>query len=100
MVYNIVLLTDASEELAQAIDWFENQKVGLGVDFFRTFQNAMQFLKTNPKIYAKIYGEVRRLLLGKFRYAVYFLINEENMTVVIFAVLHQSQNPDIWQSRI
>ena len=41
--------------------------------------------------------EVRRALLHKFPYSIYF-VNEPE-AIAIIAVLHQHRRPDMWKSR-
>lgn len=100
MEYDLVLLSDASIEIEETIVWYENQKEGLGRQFGLAIKKAFDSLKANPLLYAKVQNDIRRVLLNKFPYSVYYLIDEEKLSVVIFAILHQSQNPNEWQSRV
>lgn len=86
MEYELILLEDATREIEEAIAWYESQKQGLGNPLMAVLRKAMTLLETNPTIYAKVYQEVRRVLLSKFPYALYYIIDEEAQTVVVFCV--------------
>jgi plasmid stabilization system protein ParE len=100
MQYELILLEDASREIEEAIVWYESQKQGLSTPLMAVLRKTMNLLGTNPTIFAKVYEEVRRVLLSKFPYTLYYIIDEETQTVVVFAFLHQSRNPDNWKKRI
>lgn len=50
-----------------------------------------------PLKYQELRGGIRRALLRRFPYAVYFAIDGE--IVVVVAVLHASREPAEWQRR-
>ena len=49
-------------------------------------------------MYARLYREARRVLLRRFPYAVYFV--DEGEFIEVFAILHQQQEPAVWQTRV
>jgi plasmid stabilization system protein ParE len=53
----------------------------------------------NPAIFQVRYREVRIAFLNKFPFGVHFKIDANRETIVILAVLHTSQNPQIWLDR-
>ena len=86
-------------DLEESIDWYEKQRTGLGLEFSMRFEEALQFLTEHPTMYAKIYNEVRSVLMTQFPYSIFYIINEPNKDVQIFAIIHTSRNPEIWQLR-
>ncbi len=100
MEYDLVLATDAIQDIDEAIEWYEAQKEGLGIRFALSFKESVRFLENNPQMYAKIFEEVRRVLVRSFPYSAYYLIEENKKEVLIFAVVHNSRNPQIWQGRV
>jgi plasmid stabilization system protein ParE len=100
MEYELVLATDATQDIDEAIEWYEAQKEGLGIKFALSFKESVRFLENNPQMYAKIFEEIRRVLVRGFPYSVYYLIEESKQEVLIFAVIHNSRNPKTWQGRV
>ena len=52
---------------------------------------------TGPLDYQDLRAGIRRALLRRFPYAIYFAV--ENDTVLVVAVLHASRDPAEWQRR-
>jgi len=51
----------------------------------------------NPLAYPRVYGDIRRALVQRFPYAVYFRpLGDE---LVVLAVMHGRRLPRRWQSR-
>jgi plasmid stabilization system protein ParE len=88
---------EAQAEADRAAAWYESQRVALGVEFILELDLAMERAAENPESYAMQYREVRRVLLRRFPYAVYFIYEEGVLEV--FAILHQHQDPSTWESR-
>ena len=97
--YRLLLSQEAESDIQEAVEWYENQRGGLGFEFALAFEESLQFLETNPKIYAAVYKEVRSVSMKKFPYSIFFIISDSENEVKVFAVVHTSRNPDIWQTR-
>lgn len=54
-------------------------------------------LGDNAMMFGRIRGEVRRAILDKFPYGVFYLARPEFVSII--AVLHQARNPRAWQIR-
>ncbi|MSS76216.1 MAG: hypothetical protein EXR90_04935 [Methyloglobulus sp.] len=55
-------------------------------------------LTRNPELYRKIHGDVRRILIDRFPFGIFFIENEQH--IVILAVLHARRSPAVWKDRI
>ncbi len=99
-IYSILVSPEANMDLVEAIEWYESQREGLGMEFSLKFEAAARLLESNPYLYAKIYKEVHRNLITKFPYAIFYEILEEEKEVGIIAVMHTSRHPQIWQGRV
>ena len=98
--YEIILSYDAKADIRNVMNWYEDQQKGLGVKFFLSYLNGEKIIKLNPFVSAKIYQDVRRILLKKFSYRVFYTVNEDKKEVDIFAVIHTRRDPKIWQKRV
>lgn len=94
----IIVRREAQLEAREAFDYYEEISEGLGFEFMRSLDAAIQSVKRNPLAYQKIHKNVRRTLLRKFPYALLY-IAEEN-SIVIIACFHQKRSEIDWLRRI
>ncbi|HBA26096.1 MAG TPA: type II toxin-antitoxin system RelE/ParE family toxin [Nitrospinae bacterium] len=94
----IIIHEDAEKELWHATDYYEDKVVGLGLDFENEIQKALISIQENPKRYIETEYRVRKYLLQKFPYFVYYIEFEEYIWIVAFA--HTSRKPFYWEKRI
>jgi len=80
-----------------AFEWYENERPGLGVEFLAELRATYFRLADGPLKYQELRGGIRRALLRRFPYVVYFAIEAD--IVVVVAVLHASRDPAEWQRR-
>ena len=100
MTYELILSTDAIADLEDAVDWYEEKRSDLALDFLLSYQEAINLLKNNPFLYAKVYSNLRKALMKKFPYAIYYrMLDSQPKTVEVIAVFHTSRNPKIWKKR-
>jgi len=57
----------------------------------------LETLVNNSFTCAIVHLELRRILTKKFQHALFYNIYEDKKQVIIIAVLHTSQNPEIWK---
>ncbi len=77
-----------------ACDWYDSQRVGLGDEFIDELDVAIEKAHNNPLLYQKAHSEIRRVLLRRFPYAVFFVATDNQVSVL--ALLRQSENPEKW----
>jgi len=94
----ISIQPDAVADIAEAASWYECQRPDLGIEFIFEIDAAVDRAAESPEIYEELDLGIRRALLRRFPYAVYFLF--ESGVVDVIALLHQHQSPSIWQSRL
>lgn len=97
MAYSIELHEIAEEELWEAVDWYDNQKVRLGKEFARELQEVMKLVRDNPHQFPKAFKDKRKAVLRLFPYVVIFEIHGN--TVNVLAIFHMSKDPKIWKER-
>ena len=79
-------------------DWYEEQRIGLGEDFLLALEESYAKIRQTPKIYQVIYKHIRRNLVRKFPYGIFFIIEEDK--IIVIAVLHTKRKPSDWITRI
>jgi len=94
---SVVFRPEAEAEISQAAQWYEARANGLGSEFVRSLEAAIANIERHPLAYQIVFGEVRRALLRRFPYAVFFK-HAQNETLVI-ACFHLRRDPAQWQER-
>ena len=88
----------ATADVDDAVEWYEAQRAGLGSEFVLELDAAIERAALNPDVYAVQYQGARRVLLRRFPYSVYYLI--EAGAIEVFGVLDQHRVHRAWQSRL
>ena len=98
MTRRLIIQPQAEIDVADAVAWYEDQRIGLGNEFLDELDLVMERVVYSPFQFPQIRNEVRRALLRRFPYSVYFRVSDE--AVMLIAVLHQHRDPRNWQKRI
>jgi plasmid stabilization system protein ParE len=91
--------TSAAEaDIAEAVDWYESQALGLAASLIFDLDAAYARILSNPLQFAVVHNDTRRVLLKRFPYAViYKLVGDD---VLVTACFHTSRDPASWKARI
>jgi len=95
--YKIKIDKDALLDIQEIIDWYNAVLQGLGSRFQRQTVIQINALKRNPFIHAIRYDDIRCIMIRKFPFMIHYSINDVEKTISIFAVIHTSRNPKIWE---
>ena len=97
MTRELVVRPEAEEEISEAFEWYEKRVYGLGSDFLLNVDVALQAILSNPQQFPVIHKGLRRALIRRFPYQIFFLL--ENHRIVILAVFHAKRSPRRWMER-
>jgi plasmid stabilization system protein ParE len=97
MISPIIVRPEAEEDIKDAFLWYESQSPGLGTEFFRCIDASFSLISRNPELFAKIYQQIRRVLVRRFPYGIFYIF--DNANIIILAVMHISRHPRRWQNR-
>jgi plasmid stabilization system protein ParE len=61
-------------------------------------QRAFDRLSANPHIHQIVFADVRKAVVRRFPYCVYYRPHADRVEVI--AVFHTSRDPSIWQGRV
>lgn len=98
MTYNVIVRPEAEREIQEAFDWYEERSEGLGTEFLRAADACLSGVRRNPEAYQVVHDRVRRALLRKFPYALFYLVHED--TIVVLACFHIRRSAAEWQRRV
>ena len=96
--YKIVITSIAEEDIQTGNSWYELQQSELGIEFVEAIEKTIKNLQPNPRQFALIYKGIRRAVVKRFPFGIYYFIKDD--LINIFAVVHFSRNPIIWKKRI
>lgn len=81
----------AARDLRAAQDWYDEQREGLGDEFRAAVDLQLARVLERPRLYPVVYGDVRRAILRRFPYLLYFGLSGDQ--VVLLACLHSRREP-------
>ena len=96
MTWTVLFLAEALADALEARRWYERRRAGLGAEFAHALARTLSRVAENPAAFPKVRREVRRAILQRFPYTVYFRLAGE--AVVVLAVQGR-QRPERWQLR-
>jgi plasmid stabilization system protein ParE len=97
--YKLYINSDALTDIQEATDWYNHQLKGLGARYQEQVKKQINSLSINPNIYKVRYDKVRCMLIKKFPFLVHYTVDESSSSVIIYAVLHTSRDPEIWKKK-
>jgi plasmid stabilization system protein ParE len=90
----IIVRPTAASEMDAAFGWYENQRQGLGSEYLRAVDAAFAAIARQPGLFRAVRGPIRRVLLRRFPYGVFFV--EGPNTITVLAVVHVRRSPAYW----
>ena len=90
----VVYRRKVGRDLAGGFAWYNGQRDGLGNEFLATVDAVFDTIERYPEIFARVHGEVRRAVVSRFPYAVFYRVEVER--VVVLTVLHTARDPKVW----
>lgn len=98
MSYEVQVRRAAELDIAEAQVWYETQQSGLGAEFRSEISRVIDRLANTPLIYQIVYRDVRRAIVLRFPYLVWYRVTGE--VVTIFACSHAKRNPEKVRTQI
>lgn len=97
MTYPITIRRAARAEYDEAVDWYEQKRLGLGADFVRRVKEKLALIAAPPLMNAVMFRDVRKAIVSRFPYSIYYRVAETK--VIVIAIFHSNREPRNWQSR-
>ncbi len=96
-MYSVTFTQIARIELIEAQDWYELETAGLGRRFREAIDVVVNRMSNNPRQFPIVYKSVRRALVRRFPYSLFFVMDSSELFVI--ACFHASRNPSQWMRR-
>ena len=89
---------EAEADMAEAITFYDQRTPGLGSDSLDEVLGAFERIEHAPEAWPRLEGPVRRCLVERFPYGVYY--RREPEEIFVLAVMHGKKKPGAWRGRI
>jgi plasmid stabilization system protein ParE len=88
---------EAVEEIDATFHWYEEQRAGLGEEFFSAFLHQLDRIQESPEGWAVLYRNIRACPMRRFPYVIYYRLRSDRINVI--AIQHGHRNPRAWRRR-
>ena len=100
MKYSISILSEAQIDIDTTVAWYELKQQGLGYLYFTVIDKSIQLIARHPFASQEIYKGLRRLVIKKFPYGIYYKIVPNKLEIQIIAIIHFRRNTKIIRRRL
>lgn len=98
MTRKLILLPLAKSDLRSTRRWYESQRKGLGREFTAEIDKTFALIVAAPKRFKLVRAGVRRALVYRFPYVVYFLVDDRQ--IEILTVMHSRRDASNWLDQL
>jgi plasmid stabilization system protein ParE len=93
----VIIRPTARAELAEAMDWYEDRRPGLGDDLETEIQAVFDEIARYPDRFPIVMGDTRQVQVRVYPYCVYYRVRSNR--VIVTGVVHTARDPSVWQRR-
>jgi hypothetical protein len=91
MAARVIYKAAAEAEVEEAYIAYEKVREGLGVEFLDELKRIEGHLLANPALYQRIEGDMRRAVLRRFPYGLFYVLDGGQVNVL--GCLHLHRDP-------
>lgn len=84
-------------DVLHSADWYETKTVGLGVDFTQRIEAGIEGLLGDPERRSNVLYGFRYWPIQRFPHLILYDVTPSE--ILLFGVMHPSQEPDQWIAR-
>ncbi len=97
MSCRLIIRPEAESDLAEAFEWYEQRRPGLGESLLLSVEATLVAIQETPSLFPEVHRNIRRALTRRFPFGVFYVVEGE--AVVVIALFHASRDPKGWQNR-
>jgi plasmid stabilization system protein ParE len=90
MKYQVILSPDARVGISSAVRWYQQKDPDLAFRFLLKTNTTINRIRQYPYSFPRWKGLIRRAVLHRFPYSIFFVLMKE--FVVVMAIRHQRQS--------
>ncbi|MBL0937633.1 MAG: type II toxin-antitoxin system RelE/ParE family toxin [Gemmatimonadaceae bacterium] len=84
----------ARAEIVEAVEWYEARSRVASAAFLDALDVVLREIGETPERFPVVQGQLRRVLLKRFPYAVYYKVYPNTISIV--GVIHGRRHPSTW----
>ena len=88
MAYRLKFSARALRETGEAQEWYELQSLGLGAEFMAALELQLKRLEQAPLLYSEVIPNVRRALLPRFPYGLFYVVRSNFVPILAVFFTH------------
>lgn len=88
---------DAEVEFNISIDYYEQCKQNLGLEFANEVYQTIQRILEYPTAWQILDEDIRRCLINRFPFGIIYY--QKNKEIIILAVMQLNRKPNYWKNR-
>ena len=91
---------EAAEEFLEACVHYTDISPELGRAFYASVEAGIEKILARPRTWPVIEDGVRRFMVQRFPYGLYYTLVDEGEVVLVVAVMHMRRRPGYWRHRL
>jgi Plasmid stabilisation system protein. len=95
---NVSFLAAAEAELAEAVQYYNQQRTGLGGEFLVELLTVIEHIRRYPQAWPPMAQDLRRCRMRRFPYGV--LYQPRDSEIIVVAIGHMHRKPMYWRDRL
>jgi toxin ParE1/3/4 len=94
----LIIHEEALSELDDAIDYYEKESPGLGLDLEASVREGLANIQRNPGLYPRHKKtSIQRCVVRRFPYVIFYADFDDHISII--AISHTKRRPDYWRRR-
>jgi plasmid stabilization system protein ParE len=93
--FSVRLRKKALADVRRIRIWYGKIDPALEERFVRSLNEGLDRIEARPYSYQVVYRNTRRIILVKFPYSVFYVIQDAR--VIVLAIIHHKRNPELAQ---
>ena len=98
MIERVIYTPEASDDVAESYDWYEEREPGLGEEFLRCIEACLFAVQRIPRAFPVAVDQFRHAPIRRFPFEIFYEVTSD--AIIIYSVFHCSQNPEKWRKRL
>jgi plasmid stabilization system protein ParE len=94
MSYKVKFTPKAFSDYNDIGMWYEEQSEKVRHNFEQAVKERLKFVAENPEASPIQHNNIRGVLLKKYKYKIYYRVDNTRQFIVVTAILHTSRDPD------
>lgn len=100
MSWNVRFTALADDDVSAAHAGYASTRADLGDEFLADVEKVIDKLAQFPEAGPLVHHELRRALLSRFPYSLYYRLVPILTTIEVRACVHQKRHPRTWRRRV